>query len=98
MEAEKSSHADLYSAPLHPQGARPTPNRDVSRVQEFFDDNSNAHVRGAAESLGLSFGKVWTSLRKKLVEAISSPIPSYHSALSKLMRVQTGCMRVLATA
>ena len=54
---------------VHPfthKGARPSPDRNVSRVQEFFDDNPDAHVRGAAESLRMSFGKVWTILRKKL--------------------------------
>ena len=37
--------------PFAPQGERPTPDRNVSRVQEFFDDNPGAHVRSEAESL-----------------------------------------------
>ena len=39
---------------------------DVSSVKTFFEDNPDSHVRSAAEQLGLSVGKVWTTLRKKL--------------------------------
>ena len=47
-------------------GQAPTPDVDVSRGKTFSEDNPDSHVRGAAERLGLSFGKVWTILRKKL--------------------------------
>ena len=52
--------------PTTPKGFRPTPDGDVDRVRKFFDDHPDSHDRGAAEQLGMSFGKVWKILRKKL--------------------------------
>ena len=52
--------------PIASPGTRSTPDGDVDRVRKFFDEHPDSHVRGAAEQLGISIGKVWTILRKKL--------------------------------
>lgn len=46
---------------------RPVCSREViERVAHFFQENDQATVRIAAEDLHLSYGTVWTILRKKL--------------------------------
>ena len=39
---------------------------EVKKVEDFFKERPQAHVRLAAEHLGMSFGKVWKILRKNL--------------------------------
>lgn len=52
--------------PITPPGPPEVSEEEVRRVRSFFEDDPDAHVRQAAVSLGISFGKVWRILRKKL--------------------------------
>ena len=59
--------------PTVPVGRPPTSEEDIQRVKDFFTRNPQAHVRQAAEELGVSFGQVWMIMRKKLeVEALQT--------------------------
>ena len=39
---------------------------DITRVKQFFRRRPKAHIRLASDQLGMSFGKIWTILRKNL--------------------------------
>ena len=52
--------------PLTPRGRTAETAEEVERVKTFFQAHPDAHVRKASQDLGMSFGKVWTILRKKL--------------------------------
>lgn len=52
--------------PPTPPGPNAATDEDVERVKEFFETHPETHVREASENLGMSYGKVWLILRKKL--------------------------------
>lgn len=56
--------------PVVPPGRGPTTTSDkevhVEKVKSFFNEHPKAHVRQASEQLGMSYGKVWTVLRRNL--------------------------------
>lgn len=57
---------DASVRPKISPGSPPMSDDDIRRVKSFFTRNKKAHIRQAVQDLNLSFGTVWTILRKKL--------------------------------
>ena len=59
----------LQTASVRPQvpvGKSPLAPEEIEAVKTFLAANPKAHIRSMVEALGMSFGKIWTILRKKL--------------------------------
>ena len=80
--------------PVQTPGRAPLPPDDVRRVNQFFTEHPKAHIRLAATSLGMSFGKVWNTKKSPQVEAI--PSSSVPGPVSSQQGVQAGGLSVLA--
>ena len=52
--------------PKVPLGLPPDPKESVQAVKDFFLTSPKAHIREAADRLGMSYGQVWKILRKSL--------------------------------
>ena len=52
--------------PAIPAGAPPTSEDDLKKVKDFLEANPKAHIREMVAPLEMSYGQIWTILRKKL--------------------------------
>ena len=59
---------DVAIRPKTPTGTSPAldRNRDIQIVRSFFRNRRRAHIREASHVLNLSYGKIWSILRKDL--------------------------------
>ena len=66
--------------PQVPVGKKPLAPEDVEAVRTFLAENPKFHIRDMVEPLVMSFGKIWTILRKKLkLKAYNSDHDNFHS-------------------
>ena len=62
----KRLHQNGSSLTRTPKGRPPTDLNQIQNVKQFFEENPEAHIREASETLQLSTGTIWNILRKKL--------------------------------